>query len=108
VAGFQKRQLGGEHGFDVFAVADQAGLAVFDQHFGGAGAGVVVAGHARSVGAGAVDQQQIAFGSGDGAVFGEKVAALAHGADDVGSDFRLPAAGEGFDAVVGLVQGGAH
>ena len=55
-----------------------------------------------------MDQQQIAFGGGDGALFGEKVAALAHGADDVGSDFRLPAAGEGFDAVVGLVQGGAH
>ena len=41
-------------------LADEVGAIAIDQHFGGAAAGVVVAGHAHAVGAGGQHRQQVA------------------------------------------------
>ncbi len=101
-----------------FPFSDDGVGVVVDEDFGGSGAGVVVGGHRHAVGSGGEDSEEFAaFGDGEVAVFGEVVAGLADGADDV--DFFIAGDAEGTgavgghgggggpDEVVGFVEGGA-
>src|SRR5690606_4856663 len=51
-----------DHVLDGFALARHPVLVAIHNHLGGTAAGIVVAGHAHAVGAGAEDRQQLALG----------------------------------------------
>jgi len=93
---------------EAFALAHKVRLAAVYPHFGGAVAGVVIAGHAGGIGAGAADGQNIAGFTGERAVVGEKIAGFANRADHIGADGRNVFWLDGFDMVISLIKSGAH
>src|SRR3954467_13893176 len=73
---------------DGFAAAHQSGLRAFDEHFGGAGTGVVIRAHGHPVGPGGHNREEVPCPGSDPAILGEEVGAFADRAHDVVNSAR--------------------
>ena len=77
----RQQAFAGEQFGNGFPATDFESLVAIDQHFGAAATGVVVRAHDKTIGAGGLNGQQIAFGQVQYAVLGQEVAGFADRTD---------------------------